>query len=296
MNGKGPIFMCIGAQKAGTTWLYANLAKLPDVALPPLKEIHYFDEIYRKVNTSFFARVSAQEGMNKWWWKEKLNVSYRRVAKSKNIAHARWYLRYFFSPRNFNWYERLFKTPAGKISGDITPDYCILDKETIQFIHERYPQLKIIYLIRNPVDRAWSALKMRYMQRRAMHIGDINEKLVEDYYQEFHEFNDIERTIDNWTYHYPREQFYIGFYDELVEDPVTFLDNILIYLGVGRAFDHEKLRQKVFKGVAGKMPADIKLLLSRKSIDQIRFLKQYSSRFNVKYPEKWLVEAQRTIS
>jgi len=39
-----PDFVCIGAQKSGTTWLYDLLKLSPDVCLPDTKEIHYFDK------------------------------------------------------------------------------------------------------------------------------------------------------------------------------------------------------------------------------------------------------------
>ncbi len=38
-----PDFIGIGAQKAGTWWLRANLARHPGVWMPPLAELHYFD-------------------------------------------------------------------------------------------------------------------------------------------------------------------------------------------------------------------------------------------------------------
>jgi len=38
-----PDFLVIGAQKAGTTWLFQNLRMHPQVWLPPEKEIHFFD-------------------------------------------------------------------------------------------------------------------------------------------------------------------------------------------------------------------------------------------------------------
>src|SRR2546423_15689927 len=39
----GPDFICIGAQKAGTGWLYEQLRNHPDFWMPPMKELHYFD-------------------------------------------------------------------------------------------------------------------------------------------------------------------------------------------------------------------------------------------------------------
>ena len=42
-----PDFLCIGAQKAGTGWLYEQLREHPDFWMPPLKELHYFDRLGR---------------------------------------------------------------------------------------------------------------------------------------------------------------------------------------------------------------------------------------------------------
>ena len=295
MTGKGPTFICIGAQKAGTTWLCANLRRHPDVAMPPLKEIHYFDEIYREVQTGLLRRFLAVEGMNKWWWKEKIYPSFESAIRRRNIKDLRWCFRYFFLPRNFDWYDKLFCTVGKKVTGDITPDYCILSKKVVQKIYERYPHLKIIYIIRNPIDRAWSALKMRYVKRRHFLLEEIDEHLVEAYYQEFGEFNDIERTILNWGSYFPPNQFHIGFYDELVEMPEVFFERVLIFLGLGKNHDSSKLKKKVFQGVTGNIPAPLEPLLIQKNIEQIRFLRDYLPEEQRTYPEKWLEEIENRV-
>src|SRR2546423_15293863 len=41
----GPDFLCIGAQRAGTGWLYEQLRNHPDFWMPPMKELHYFDRL-----------------------------------------------------------------------------------------------------------------------------------------------------------------------------------------------------------------------------------------------------------
>src|SRR5205814_8495954 len=41
----GPDFLCIGAHKAGSTWLYQQLDSHPDFWMPPVKELHYFDQL-----------------------------------------------------------------------------------------------------------------------------------------------------------------------------------------------------------------------------------------------------------
>src|SRR2546430_11566837 len=42
-----PDFLCIGAQKGGTTWLYRQLYSHPDFWMPPIKELEYFTKFSR---------------------------------------------------------------------------------------------------------------------------------------------------------------------------------------------------------------------------------------------------------
>src|SRR6201987_4886933 len=58
-NGKGsdtdgarPDFLCVGAHKSGTTWLYQQLDSHPDFWMPPVKELHYLDQLSRVQRTS----------------------------------------------------------------------------------------------------------------------------------------------------------------------------------------------------------------------------------------------------
>src|ERR1700756_1724896 len=46
-NGAQPDFLCVGIHKGGTTWLYQQLDSHPDFWMPPLKELHYFDQLSR---------------------------------------------------------------------------------------------------------------------------------------------------------------------------------------------------------------------------------------------------------
>src|SRR5207245_8007632 len=48
----GPDFLCVGAHKGGTTWLYQQLDSHPDFWMPPVKELHYLDQLSRVQRTS----------------------------------------------------------------------------------------------------------------------------------------------------------------------------------------------------------------------------------------------------
>ena len=54
-NGARPDFLCVGAQKGGTTWLYQQLDSHPDFWMPPVKELHYFDQLSRTKRVIFSA-------------------------------------------------------------------------------------------------------------------------------------------------------------------------------------------------------------------------------------------------
>ena len=66
---------------------------------------------------------------------------------------------YFFSEnyqKGFNYYKSLFPAFKGyKITGEATPDY-IFYHRCAERIYKKYPQIKIIVVLRNPIARAYS--------------------------------------------------------------------------------------------------------------------------------------------
>lgn len=50
-----PDFLGIGGGRCGSTWLYDNLRKHPEVWMPPRKEIHYFDRSPSYPSPNWFA-------------------------------------------------------------------------------------------------------------------------------------------------------------------------------------------------------------------------------------------------
>ncbi|MEL6539123.1 MAG: sulfotransferase [Bacteroidota bacterium] len=140
-----PDFICIGAQKAGTTWLHHQLNQHPEVWMPPVKELHFFDQqdVSRRIYLLF------RKGRRKRTTINQL----RRVVRGDE---PRWMLTYLFTKRTPSNYTKLFYPQEYQISGECTPAYARLELEAVAKIAQLEPQPKIIYLLRNPVDRAWS--------------------------------------------------------------------------------------------------------------------------------------------
>jgi hypothetical protein len=88
MSADAPHFIGIGAQKAGTTWLYRNLQEHPEVWLPPEKELHYFDE-KRIARRSLVGRAFGRtvEGAR---WRRQLRRHARGALRGTSFAELRW--------------------------------------------------------------------------------------------------------------------------------------------------------------------------------------------------------------
>lgn len=74
----------------------------------------------------------------------------------------------FVLTHDFDWYESHF--PDHGIGGEITPAYSTLSSSCVRLIHQYLPEAKIIYVVRSPVDRIWSQIRM---MQSAWHSSDI---------------------------------------------------------------------------------------------------------------------------
>src|SRR5436309_3929499 len=141
-----PEFLCVGAQKAGTSWLYRQLAEHPDFWMPPVKELHYFDELSR-IPGAASARPRDERD-------RRFLESIKRLSERSHI--------------DLEGYARLFEAKGLLLSGDITPAYSMLHDEVIERIGSHFQKLKVIFLARDPVERAWSQLSMGVRLRNIM--------------------------------------------------------------------------------------------------------------------------------
>ena len=133
-----PNFIGIGAPRAGTTWLYSILKTHPDIWLPPLKELHYFDVIDPTVQRSsfkkkhIFSRLKHNIAfLTKPFWM-KMFPDYVNKIKIDVIFDSK----YIFGKFGDEWYKSLFnkKYQKNKLTGEITPSYCLLSEKYIKYI------------------------------------------------------------------------------------------------------------------------------------------------------------------
>jgi hypothetical protein len=210
-NGARPDFLCVGVHKGGTTWLYQQLDSHPDFWMPPLKELHYFDQLSR-VQRSSSPRCRDERDI--------------RFLESINSLSAKPYL-------DLEHYARLFELKGPLLSGDISPNYSTLSNEVIRRVVRYFPNLKVIFLARDPVERVWSHLSMevRYHQIEPFDVTDIDEvnrnllrrgMLLRSY---------PSAVVARWKRYIHPDRFRIYFFDDLQRNPTGLRRSVLNFLG-----------------------------------------------------------------
>jgi len=217
-NGNGsnvdtarPDFLCVGVHKGGTTWLYQQLDSHPDFWMPPLKELHYFDQLSR-VQRPSSPRCRDERD--------------RRFLESINSLSAKPYI-------DFEHYAQLFEPKGSLLSGDISPNYSTLRNKIVRQIVRYFPKLKVIFLARDPVERVWSHLSMEvhYHQIEAFDVSDIDEVnrnllrrglLLRSY---------PSAVVARWKRYVDPDRFRIYFFDDLQRNPTELRRSILSFLG-----------------------------------------------------------------
>jgi hypothetical protein len=208
---RGPDFLIIGAQRAGTTWLHQALSQHPALWLTPVKELHYFDKLYR----------------TRTW----LDPYERRRVRPRTLDL--WHLKYLFGRRSDEWYANLFHSAQlrGLLAGESTPSYSVLDEEGLRHIRRINSEVKLIFVMRDPVDRAWSTATNAYRKGRLSGLS-VQEALAWAYSKSVTTRSMYLNTITLVESIFSPEQLFCGFFDDLRDRPDEFVAEVVSFLGV----------------------------------------------------------------
>jgi len=205
-----PDFLCVGAQKGGTSWLYRQLEAHSDFWMPPIKELHYLDQLNR---TKRFHAPRCRDKCDRFF------------LEGMNGLSGRSYL-------DLESYGRLFQHKAARVSGDISPAYSTLNDEIIERVVNHFPKMKVIFLARDP-ERAWSQLSMgvRLGMISRFDATDPEEVVCNLLNPGVLVRSHPSKTIARWKRYVRPENFRVYFFDDLKEKPVELRRSILQFLG-----------------------------------------------------------------
>jgi len=211
-----PDFLCIGAQKAGTSWLYHQLNSHPDFWMPPLKELHYFDQMScsRHPDRSTWVKIAFRDQRD-----EAFVAGMETLCSTPFIERER--------------YGQLFAPKEELLSGDITPRYSTLPEEIIAMTMDYFPQLKVVFIARDPVERAWSdlALGVKSGGLLPFDVSDHNVVTQRLLHPDILMRSFPSMTVTRWRRHVPEEQMRVYFFDDLQNRPAALRAEIIQFLG-----------------------------------------------------------------
>jgi hypothetical protein len=262
-----PSFLCIGAQKAATSWLWIMLRQHPQIWMPPIKEIHFFDHLHIpefRTWTHYHIKKGVSDALKWHVQNEEINLGYFKYLVDVALV----------SPFTEDWYRFCFDRPpaCGKVTGDITPEYCTLPQEGVQHVKNLLGEnVKLIYLIRDPVERALSQLKMN-LTRLDLQNEDENFWLAEAKKPVIFQRGDYKTYIPRWEAAFPRANILYLPYQKVGEDPADLLSSIEDHIGVNHYSDYSNITKRIHKTKETQVPKNVIAYLHEALAPQVSFL------------------------
>ena len=194
---------------------------------------------------------------------------------------------------NDEWYASIFEPSKGRLAGEITPSYSMLDRSRVAHVHEIMPQAKIIFFMRSPIERAWSQAVMQFSKVEGRTVETVTEQRVRKHFDREGSRSRTAylRTLENWRRFYPEKQIFVGFLEDVRFFPRDLLRRLYGFLGVDPSFESPDVEQKIHSRSAGKMSTRLAVRLAHLYHDDIW---QLHERFGG-YASFWLYCAQRLV-
>jgi hypothetical protein len=149
-----------GCQKGGTTWLYRYLKGSPQFAAGYRKEYHVFDTLDVPGQTYMRNRIFdlAEEALAGARRGEQVDAAL--LHRMSMYVDARFYFEYF---------ARLLTPREIRLAADMTPENALLPVERLRMIRKGFQRRGIrtasVFLMRDPVDRVWSQVRMQHSRK-----------------------------------------------------------------------------------------------------------------------------------
>lgn len=219
----GPNFLGIGAQKAGTTWLHEALRARDDIFLPPVKELHFWDQML-DLDVSWINHIHSDQPVSNRWVRNVRKERRRRARSEPSQEETElrdWMNTFVFGDLSMEWYRSLFDRHE-PVRGEITPAYAVLKEPVIERIRSELPDLRLVYLIRNPIEREWSSAQMALRRlgwdpTRVLRAARRRSRYVEN--------------VECWEGAFGAGSVFVGFYDDIGHDPQGLLQGVADHIG-----------------------------------------------------------------
>lgn len=281
---RAPDCLCIGAQKSATSWMYTTLKSVPGVFCPAIKEVSYFIEAQRA--SAQWVKAFRKEQVER----EQLRIRKRGIAE-QGVLESLAQLEYIDTDQvSDQWYKGIFGFAAAEdICCDLCPNYMSMVQEGIEHVMRMNPRVRILMIVRDPVDRAWSQIRMSTQLGRM----DINFDRVDssELLGQLHCMYDYAGLLPRWHKLVEQDRFYTVIYDQIQDDPQEVLNGVLGFLGLSGVDATSDLHQRINQGIEMPMPINVRAKLFKALKPQYEYLETA----HPQYVQAWVKRHEQAL-
>jgi len=240
-----------GCQKGGTTWLFRYLKESPQFVRGYMKEYHVFDALDLESEQLTRNRIMKKAEQTLAAAREGGKVNAMALHRLGMYGNPDFYYDYFAGI--------LLTRPTGRVTADMTPDYGMLPVERFRAIREGFAQRGVrtvsILLMRDPVERIWSHIRMQAQRFPTMFDRPLDEVLRDRHADANYDMRTrYDRTIAALDQAFEADELYFGFYEDLfTEERVR---EICAHVGIDFVAPDFDLRRNASQRPADGLPED----------------------------------------
>ncbi len=197
-------FIGIGAQKCATSWIAQCLNEHPKICLSNPKELHFFN---------------------------KKGLFYHEPTDWKYSKGIKWYKSHFNHCKNDN------------LKGEFSTHY-YHDPETPKLIYKHFPKAKLIFVVRNPIERLISSyFEGKFTGKLKRRLPSFKKVIKTE--PDFIASGLYINHIKNFLKYFPRKQLFVLIYEDIEKDSLKFIQKIYKFLEVNDKFNPPSLNKAV---------------------------------------------------
>lgn len=209
-----PNVIVIGAQKCGTSAVHAYLGLHPEISMSRPKELNFF--------------VDHPVGEGPFWSLDPEKLE-RMTLKRRNCS------------KGLGWYARHFD-PTAPVRGESSPSYTApWFPEVPAKIASALPHVKLIFMVRDPLERAMS----EYLDRRAKgrERREANDALA-DPRGTYIARSRYGALLERYLHHFPAERILVLSQEDLLTHRTQTMREVYRYIGVDPSFRSPRFQRE----------------------------------------------------
>ena len=235
--------------------------------MSPIKEMKFFGN-REKPQLKFFERQLAMEDVKATFLNE---TNTKRI----NLLNERLTIRGDIERYKSFFQNRLNDEVA---YGEISPSYAYMKRDELLDIRNHFPECRFIFIMRNPVDRAWSQMRFSHVKDSAsqLQLKALKRLRTRPYTRR----TNYKFTINNLTTVFPPSQIHFIFFEHLFNQ--STINNVCDFLGV----THKKAKLGQKKNVAFKseLQSELRREMTKFLKPQYKFVDTF---FDGNIPDNW---------